>query len=130
MQAEKNIKQLAKEAKQRLKSGFWEKYRQDVQRSAEVAKNDGVSKSVVVDYYQTQTKPIVKKAVSESQAFYMKVKDILDKHGEVGNIISLLIDYSVYDSLSYEAKQRYVLELSNKYLECLERYRMEKKFDK
>lgn len=129
MQAEKDIKQLAKEAKQRLKSGFWDKYRQDVQRSADVAKTDGVSKSVVVNYYQTQSNPVVKRAVTKSEAFYIKVKDILDNQGEVSNILSLLIDYSVYDSLNYEGKQRYMLDLSNKYLSCLERYKMEKKFD-
>ncbi len=130
MQAEKDIKQLAKEAKQRLKSGFWSKYREDVQRSADVAKNDGIAKSVVVDYYQTQNRSTAKKSISEKETFYLKVKNILDTQGEVSNILSLLIDYSVYDSLSYDGKQRYMLDLSNKYLQCLERYRMEKKFNK
>ena len=128
MQAEKDVKTLAKEAKQRLKSGFWEKYKAEVVNSSQKARSEGVAESVVINYYQQKNAPIVKKAVDKSHTFYEKVKAVLDEKGQVGNIISLLIDHSVFDGLSYEGKQKYILELSNKYLEALDRYNAEKRF--
>ena len=128
MQAEKDIKTLAKEAKQRLKTGFWEKYKTDVRNSSLKAKSEGVSESVVISYYQQKNTPIVKKTIAESQTFYEKVKSILDEKGQVGNIISLLIDHSVFDGLTYDGKQKYLLELSNRYLDALDRYNTEKRF--
>ncbi len=128
MQAEKDVKTLAKEAKQRLKSGFWEKYKTDVVNSSQKARSEGVAESVVINYYQQKSAPIVKKTVDKSHTFYEKVKVLLDEKGQVGNIISLLIDHSVFDGLTYEGKQKYILELSNKYLEALDRYNAEKRF--
>ena len=128
MQTEKDIKTLAREAKQRLKSGFWEKYKTDVRNSSQKARSEGVSDSVVINYYQQKNSPIIKRASQDSGSFYEKVKTILDEKGQVGNIISLLIDHEVFDGMSYDGKQKYLLELSNKYLEALDRYNTEKKF--
>lgn len=128
-QAEKDLKTLAKEAKHRLKSGFWEKYGDEIKTSSQRAKRDGVAESVVINYYENKT-AVVKKTVSESEAFYLKVKAILDEKGQVGNIISLLIDHDYFDAQSYERKQKYLLELSNRYLDALERYNAEKRFGK
>ncbi|MBP5177052.1 MAG: hypothetical protein ILP02_00535 [Clostridia bacterium] len=128
MQAEKDVKTLAREAKQRLKSGFWEKYKDDVKNSSQKARSEGVAESVVISYYQQKNAPVVKKAVSESDGFYLKVKRILDEKGKVGNIIALLIDHSVFDGMNYDSRQKYILELSNKYLAALDRYNAEKKF--
>ena len=127
MQTEKDLKTLAKEAKQRLKSGFWDRHKNDVKSSSEKAKSEGVAQSVVISYYQKKDAPIVKKTAEETIPFYEKVKKILDEKGKVANIISLLIDHSVFDSLDYNAKQKYLLELSNKYLEALDRYDAEKR---
>ncbi|MBO4573272.1 MAG: hypothetical protein J5762_05895 [Clostridia bacterium] len=128
MQTEKDLKSVAKEAKRRLKSGFWEKYGSEVHRSSEAAKSEGVPESRVIDYYQNKSEVPAKKLKSESEKFYEKVKKILDEKGQVGNIISLLIDHAEYDELPYERKQKYILELSGKYLEALERYRAESLF--
>ncbi len=129
MQTEKDLKSLAKEAKQRLKSGFWQKYGSEVRVSTNTAKTEGVSESVVINYYQNKENVAIKKTRSDSESFYDKVRKILDEKGQVGNIISLLIDHDEYDALPYERKQKYILELSAKYLEALERYKTEKKFD-
>ena len=56
----------------------------------------------------------------------MKVKDLLDREGEVSDALGRLTDREYYDKLSYADKQRYSLELSAKYLKALERYRKEK----
>ena len=125
MRDNKNLKVLAKEAKKRLKSGFWEKYKDEVLSSAVKAREEGVDASKVLDYFEAKTS--FKKAESTDK-FYEKVKDLLDQYGERGNVLSMLVDYSVYDASSYEKKQKYMLELSEKYRDALERYKREKSF--
>ena len=126
MKGEKNFKTLAKEAKNRLKSGFWEKYRDSVVDSFEKAKSEGVDASRVIEFYEAKVSS--SKTGDESETFYRKVKGLLEKYGECDNMISMLIDHSIYDRLSYENKQKYVLELSEKYRKALERYKRERSF--
>ena len=49
--------------------------------------------------------------------------------GEVSDAIGRLTDKEYYATLSYEEKQRYTLNLSEKYLRALERFRKECEFD-
>lgn len=125
MRSDKNLKALAKEAKKRLKSGFWDKYKDDVISSAVKLKAEGVDASKVIGYYEAKSSP---KKSDGGDDFYKKVKKLLDEFGERGNVLSMLIDYSVYDALSYENKQKYMLDLSEKYRAALERYKREKSF--
>ena len=127
MQTEKNLKVLAKEAKQRLKSGFWQKHKEEVIKSADCARQDGLSETVVLSYYQSVDLPTRKTKV-EKQTFYEKVCAILNEKGQVGNILALLVDHDEFDDLSYERKQKYMLELSTRYLDALDRYNAEKRF--
>ena len=61
--------------------------------------------------------------------FYLRVKEILLSEGEVSDAIGRLTDKAYYDTLSYAEKQRYTLNLSEKYLRALERFRKEYEFD-
>ncbi len=127
MEEQKSLKQYAREAKKRMKSGFWEKYRNELNEELERAKSTGVSESRVRDYFEQKARIIIKNnGKDESEEFYAKVKKILDEEGEIPNAIGRLTDKKVYDALDYEEKQRYTLRLSAKYLEALERYRREK----
>ena len=125
MKNEKSIKNLAKDAKKRLKNGFWEKYGDEI-RDLTAKNADGIEKTHIVDYYQAKVFSV--KKADNKDAFYEKVKKLLDRFGERGNVLSMLIDYSEYDALSYDAKQKYVLDLSEKYRSALERYKREKSF--
>ena len=51
---------------------------------------------------------------------------MLDEEGEVSNAIGRLTDKEQFDALSYDEKQRYTLNLSEKYLQAVERYKKEK----
>ena len=62
--------------------------------------------------------------------FYLKVKKLLLEEGEVSDAIGRLTDKEYYDTLSYEEKQRYTLELSGKYLKALERFKREEQFER
>lgn len=124
-----DIKLLAKEAKQRMKSGFWEENKEKIGYIKSKAKSEGIESSKIVRYYQTNVIREIKPKKDENEKFYKKVKAILDSVGEVSDIIKRLIDTEVYNSLPYDRKQKYVMELSQKYREALVRYKREKKFD-
>lgn len=122
----KTFKQYCKEAKKRLKQGFWQKYHSDLSEELDRAEKAGVSVSKVKEYYTQKVSGDIRKGKDENEAFYLKVKNLLDTEGEVSNAISLLTDKTIYQNLSYEEQQRYNLELSEKYLKAVERYKKER----
>lgn len=124
-----DLKSLAKEAKRRMKSGFWEENRDKIGTIKQQAKTQGIESSKIVQYYQTNVIREIKPKNDDNEKFYRRVKSILDSVGEVSDIIRRLIDPEAYNSLPYERKQKYVMELSRKYREALERYKREKKLD-
>ncbi len=130
MEGVKSLKDYAKEAKKRLKSSFWQEYKQKVEDESKRAEMDGTSKSKVVEYYQNKAKVSIRGVKTEDEEFYIKVKNILDVYGDVSDALGRLTDKEYYNSLSYEAKQRYMLELSNKYRLAKERYYKEKEYEK
>ena len=119
-----DIKNMARAAKQRLKSNFWDDCKKNMNENANEAKLRGVSVARVRTGMANRVKDEIKGTVKDE--FYLKVKSILDSEGEVSDAIGRLTDRSVYDKLTYEERQRYNLELSNKYLEALKRYKKEK----
>ena len=123
---QKTLKEYAKEAKKRLKSGFWEKYQKNLQQEMERAKENGISESKVKDYFAEQVAVNIRNKEKDNEEFYQKVKKILDEKGEVSNIIGMLTDHQIFDNLSYDEKQRYTLSLSENYLKAVERYNKER----
>lgn len=63
---------------------------------------------------------------SHEQDLYEKVCKLLEKDEIVINPIQELIDKKYYNSLSNEAKQKYIFELSEKYKVMKDRYNMER----
>ena len=122
----KSLKQYCKEAKKRLKQGFWQKYHKELQAELVRAEQAGISTSKVKEFYNERISGNIRNGQREEDEFYLKVKRILEQEGEISNAISRLADKNVYAKLSYEEQQRYNLELSEKYLKAVERYRKEK----
>lgn len=129
VEGNKSLKQYAKEAKKRMKSSFWQDYKARVEIGLEKADNEGTQKSKVVEYYQSKVAVSIRGVKSEDEEFYNKVKDLLIKYGDVSDAIGRLTDKEYFSSLSYDARQRYLLELSNKYIKAKERYYKEMKFE-
>ena len=125
----KSLKQYCKEAKQRLKSGFWERYREELKNELEKAKHTGVPESKVREYFEYKVTNGINEVNDDEKLFYEKVKKLLDEEGEVSNVIGRLTDKYYFSSLSYEEQQRYTLNLSERYLKALERYKMERALD-
>ncbi len=123
----KSLKQYAKEAKKRLKSGFWDTYRENLQKEIQDAKQSGVPENKVREYFQYNVISRTLNAEPEDeQAFYARVKQLLDEEGEVSNAIGRLTEKTYFESLDYEERQRYTLSLSERYLKALDRYKKEK----
>ena len=125
----KTFKQYAKEAKQRMKSGFWQEYRENLEREVVRAEEAGMAPSKFIEYYMRKTERALLYGDDEEERFYRKVKKILDEEGEVADVIGRLTDKDEFAALNYEQKQRYTLELSQKYCRALERYAKEKEFE-
>ena len=130
MNGNKSLKQYAKEAKKRLKSSFWQDYKSNIQTGIDKAEEDGTSKSKVVEYYQSKAAVTIRGVKTEDEDFYLKVKNLLLTVGDVSDAIGRLTDKDYFSTLSYDGKQRYLLELSNKYLKAKERFYKEVAFEK
>ena len=107
-QRQGELKKRAQIAKQRLKMGYWESVRR------ENAAEDRADETVTVKTYVRSVDH-----VSAACA-------ILDRDEATLNPIGQLIDNDVYTSLDAASKQRYILELSNKFRELKERYYKER----
>ncbi len=123
---QKTLKQYAKEAKKRLKSGFWQSYNSNLSKEIERAESSGIPSSKIREYYSEKVSNDIKNTKDLDEEFYLKVKKILDEEGEISDALGRLTDTTVFNSLSYEEKQRYSLSLSEKYLKAVERYNKEK----
>ena len=73
MSSEKSIKDYAKEAKRRLKSSFWQEYKDKVSDEISIAEADGLSTTKVKDYFHEKVAVTIK-ANKEFEEFYLKVK--------------------------------------------------------
>ena len=121
----KSLKEYCREAMKRMKRGFWQNYQRDLQQGFERAEKAGVSTSQVKQYYAERVSEDIKQKQEDKEDFYLKVKKLLQEEGEVSNAIGRLTDKEYYNTLSYEEQQRYNLNLSEKYLQAVERYRKE-----
>ncbi len=128
MNEAKTFKNYAKEAKKRLKNGYWQRYSDEVNQKIKEAEKDGVAPSKILEYYARRAEREIHSYDEETEKFYLKVKNILDDVGEVSDIIGRLTDKKYYETLTYEQKQRYILELSEKYRVAKNRYYEEKQY--
>ncbi len=119
-----SIKLKARQAKQRLKSNYWENCKQKIKQEQSQARTLGINEQKVGAYMRDKVKDDING--QKEDAFYAKVKQLLDTEGEVSNALGRLTDQEVYQTLSYEEKQRYNLRLSAAYIAALEKYRREK----
>ncbi len=124
---DRSLKSLAKEAKRRMKKGFWQKQQEELEAQREHAREQGINESKLDLYFLGKVEQRVKG--DSPDEFYLRVKKLLLEEGEVSDAIGRLTDREYYDSLSYSEKQRYNLELSEKYLRALERFKREYEFE-
>lgn len=123
MQQSKSIKSVAKEAKMRLKNRFWEDYKKEVATGVKTATEEGLAPSGVKNYFKNLVIKSVRGVSEEDESFYNKVKVMLDSEGgRPCDALDRLMDKEIFDSLSYEERERYLFRLAKRYEIALTRY--------
>ncbi len=107
------MKQAAREAKKRLKSGYWSRVRDE--HSSITAGNA----ADVEKYIGNKVLRELKESSQHEQdrLFYKKVEEIIDNECSIINPLRLLTDDTVMETLDYPGRQRYILKISEKYLQ-------------
>ena len=123
----RSLREEARLAKKRMKSGFWQDCQEDLTQKKEKAREQGLNESKAGRYFKTQVEAQIEGRKEDE--FYLRVKEMLLSQGEVSDAIGRLTDRAYYNTLSYDEKQRYTLALSEKYLRALERFRAECEFE-
>ena len=123
----RTLREEARLAKSRIKSGFWKECEADLTIKKEKAREHGLNESKAGRFFKTQVEAKIEGRKEDD--FYLRVKEMLLSQGEVSDAIGRLTDHEYYNGLSYEEKQRYTLSLSEKYLRALERFRAECEFE-
>ena len=120
----KSLRTMARQAKSRIKSNFWEAAKKEQAEKLMLAQKRGVNVQEAGRYLVQEMERKIQQE-DQTDAFYEQVKALLLSEGEVSDAIGRLTDKEVYESLSYTEKQRYTLELSEKYLRALDRFKKE-----
>ena len=123
----RTLREEARLAKSRMKSGFWKECEADFSVKKEKAREHGLNESKAGRFFKTQVEAQIEGKREDD--FYLRVKEMLLSEGAVSDAIGRLTDRAYYDTLSYAEKQRYTLSLSEKYLRALERFRAECEFE-
>ena len=123
----RSLRDEARLAKRRIKSGFWTECQEDMDEHLEKARGQGLNESKAGRYFKAQVEAKIEG--KQEDEFYLRVKEMLLTQGEVSDAIGRLTDKEYYATLSYEEKQRYTLTLSEKYLRALEKFRADCEFE-
>lgn len=117
------IKEYAKEAKTRLKNGFWDDVNIQRQNDVAVAANQGKSTDVIMsEYREVLKRKIFETETKEDELLYKKVCELLSQNRVIINPIGELADKNKMKNMSESEKQHYIFELSNKFKQMKERY--------
>ena len=129
MDEAKDLKTFAKEAKIRFKRGFWKNYNENKERKIEEAKEKGYSETDAIKIQTEKAKREIKTQFDKKSLddiLYEKAVSIFESDEIILNPIKRLIDEEVFSSLSEGEKQRYILDLTQKFNQFKERYEREK----
>ncbi len=126
----KTFKEYAREARKRMKSGFWQKMRAEKEQAILEALRNGESIAVVEAQFKRKIQRAIcakedEQQVLDDEAFYEKVCKVLESSDLLMSPLAKLIDHDVYDNLSERDKQNYILKLSDRFVKMKQRYNEE-----
>ncbi|MCH5152052.1 MAG: hypothetical protein J1F65_05300 [Clostridiales bacterium] len=119
------FKEYAKRAKERMKSGFWEQAKQEIQTEKQVAATLGLNTRQVgeEERRKLQRKIYDYDGFCEEQEFYAKVEEILNSDELISNPIMRLADQEYMERLTPAEKQVYISKIATKYREAVDKYK-------
>ena len=80
MGEENSLRGEARRAKERMKSGFWQDCKEDMQGQMEKAREQGFNESKAERYFASKISAQI--AGEKEDEFYLKVKEMLTEEGE------------------------------------------------
>ena len=119
------FKEYAKRAKERMKNGFWEQAKQNIQTEQQVAATLGLNTRKVgeEEKRKLQRRIYDYDGFCEEQEFYAKVEEMLNSDELVSNPIMRLADQEYMSSLTPAERQSYISKIATKYREAVDKYR-------
>ena len=125
-----DLKTYAKEARKRLKNGFWDTTNAERKMIIQNALENGQNVKVVEEMCKRKIENKIKSLQNSNknsyeEELYKKVCQIMESDTMLMNPLSKLIDHEVYDVLDENNKQSYILKLSEQYVEMKKRYKSE-----
>ena len=118
------FKEYAKRAKERMKSGFWEQAKQNIETEKQVAATLGLNTRQVGEEERRKLQRQIYDydGFCEEQEFYAKVEDRLESNEIISNPIMRLADQNYMSKLSPTERQSYISKIATKYREAVEKY--------
>ena len=118
------FKEYAKRAKERMKNGFWEQAKQNIQTEKQVAATLGLNTRQVGEEERRKLQRQIYDydGFCEEQEFYAKVEEMLNSNEIVSNPIMRLADHDYMSKLSPAERQSYISKIATKYREAVEKY--------
>ncbi len=121
-----SFKHYAKQAKQRLKNDFWDKVKEERDFYQILAKKDIVAaEGLLVKQKQQLKEKIYNTNFESDEEFYLKVKQLLSANDVIVNPIGMLADKSILTNMTESQKQAYLLKLSRRYQQAVEKFNSE-----
>lgn len=123
----KTLREYAREARKRMKSGFWQKMREEKEQAILVALENGQSIEAVEAQFKRKIQCAIcakedEQQILDDEAFYEKVCKVLESTDLLMSPLAKLIDHEIYDNLSERDKQNYILKLSDRFVQMKQRY--------
>ena len=118
------FKEYAKRAKERMKSGFWEQAKKNIQTEKQVAATLGLNTRKVGQEHRRKLERQIYDydGFCEEQEFYAKVEEMLESDEIISNPIMRLADQEYMETLTPAERQIYIAKIAAKYREAVERY--------
>ena len=119
------FKEYAKRAKERMKSGFWEQAKKNIQTEKQVAATLGLNTRQVGEEERRKLQRQIYDydGFCEEQEFYSKVEEMLESKELVSNPIMRLADQDYMSKLSPAERQSYISKIASKYREAVDKYK-------
>ena len=119
------FKEYAKRAKERMKSGFWEQARLNIQTEKQVAATLGLNTRKVGEEERRKLERQIYDydGFCEEQEFYAKVEEMLNSCELVSNPIMRLADQDYMSKLTPAERQSYISKIATKYREAVDKYK-------
>lgn len=118
------LKDYARQAKDRMKNGFWQQAKTELQQEKEVAATLGLNERKLTEEHRRklQRKIYDYDGFCEEEEFYAKVVEILSGDAVVSNPIMRLADKDYMQTLSPQERQTYISKVAARYRNAVEKY--------